>query len=250
MRTLLLILCCYSSLAQPADPAFIFGMHTRLGMNGHIKQVTTYKYTNLKYPNSKEQEARGTLYSVIKNKYDTAGYIIQDSTAIFYNPKSAYGYCKDYRYSIQENQQLITITTRFDCMPPYDNKAIVPTIVVLTNPSDSTILAREYEGRELTKRRRGFVSSYRFTLGNGLIQRTIFEAYKKGQRLSGTSAYQYDQYNNFTQTTIKVGETPQQVILHKISTIDDYGNALRMLNYLDDNPEPEFMTVYEYEYFE
>lgn len=250
MRILILILLCHSAFAQPADPALVFGMHTRLGMNGNIKQVITYKYTNLKYTKGKELETKGTLYSVIKNKYDTAGRIVQDSTAIFYNPKSAYGYCKDYQYSSQNNQQLILITTRFDCMPPYGNKATVPTVVELKNPDDSTILAREYEGYELTKKRKGIVSSYRFTLGNGLIQRTVFEAYKKGKRLSGTSTYQYDEYNNFTHTNLKVGETPKQVIQHKISTIDDYGNALRMLNFIDDNPEPEFMTVYEFEYYD
>src|SRR5690606_6211857 len=105
-------------------------------------------------------EATGTLYSVIKNWYDTAGYIIQDSTAIFYNPQSAYGYCKEYTYTTQDGTPVILINTRFDCMPPYDNKAIEPTIVELTTPDDSTVLAREYSGTALSKKRKSIVSSY------------------------------------------------------------------------------------------
>jgi|GEM_PF-6615041 len=254
MRVLLLILFCYSGFAQPTDPAVIYGVHTRLGMNGPVRQVTTYKYTNLKLRKGKEAETKGTLYSVIKNIYDTSGRIVQDSTAIFYNPKSAYGYCKDYIYSSQNGRPVILITTRFDCMPPYDNKATVPTITVptiveLSTPDDSTILAREYEGIELTKKRKKIVTSYRFIFSEGLIRRTVFDAYKKGVRHTGSSTYQYDQYNNFTQTTLKVGETSQQVIRHEISNIDAYGNALRMLNYINDDTEPDFMTIYEFEYY-
>ncbi len=247
MRTLLLVLICHATLAQSIDPALIYSIHTRLGMNGRIKHVTTYKYTNLKQ--KKGNEITGTLYSVIKNSYDSVGYIIHDSTAIFYNPKSAYGYCKDYKYHTEENKHIIQITTRFDCMPPYDNKAIVPTVIELTTPDDSTILAREYNGTELLQKRGKLVSSYRFTLGNNLIQRTVFEAYKKRIRHAGSSTYLYDEYNNFKQTTLKIGATPKQVIQHKISNIDGYGNALRMLNYINNNPEPEFMTVYQFEYY-
>ncbi|MCB0697705.1 MAG: hypothetical protein KDC07_10090 [Chitinophagaceae bacterium] len=228
----------------------IYSIHTRLGMNGHIRHVTTYKYTNLKHIGTGAEHAKGTLYSVIKNWYDTSGYIVHDSTAIFYNPRSAYGYCKEYTYSQQNGTLVILINTRFDCMPPYDNKAIVPTIVELTVPNDSTVLAREYEGTELQKIRKNIVSSYRFTVVGGLIRTTVFDAYKKGKSHNGISTYTYDEYNNFTQTTLKVGESPQQVIDHKISTIDDHGNTIRMLNFVDNNPEPDFMTIYEFEYYD
>lgn len=250
MRILLLMLLCYTSFGQAADPAEVYSLHTRLGMNGRIKHVTTYKYTNLKYKKDKEVEATGTLYSVIKNWYDTTGRITHDSTAIFYNAQSAFGYCKDYSYTMQDSIAVILINTRFDCMPPYDNKAIDPTIVELTAPNDSTILAREYRGKELDKRRKAIVSSYRFTMRDSLLHKTVFDAYKKGKRHYGTSTYKYDTYNNFTHTTLTIGETSQQTIQHKVSLIDDYGNALRMLNYVDNNPEPEFMTVYEFEYYE
>lgn len=228
----------------------VYSIHTRLGMNGRIKHVTAYKYTKLKYSKNKPEEATGTLYSVIKNWYDAAGYIVQDSTAIFYNPQSAYGFCKNYTYSTQDSTPVIFITTRFDCMPPYDNKARENTIVELTTPDDSTVLAREYKGTTLSKKRKETISSYRFTMRDSLLRKTVFEAYKKGTRHYGTSTYQYDQYNNFTQTTLKIGESAQQLINHKISTIDDYGNALRMLNYINYATEPEFLTVYEFEYYE
>lgn len=250
MRTILLLFCWYTGLAQSAEPTQVYSIHTRLGMNGRIKHVTTYKYTKLKYSKGKEADATGTLYSVIKNWYDTSGRITQDSTAIFYNAQSAFGYCKDYTYTVQDSTAIILINTRFDCMPPYDNKAIDRTIVELTTPNDSTILAREYRGTELTKKRKAIVSSYRFTMRDSLLHKTVFDAYKKGKHHYGTSTYKYDSYNNFTHTTLTIGETPQQTIQHKVSLIDDYGNALRMLNYVDNNPDPEFMTVYEFEYYE
>lgn len=250
MRTLLLILLCYTSFGQNTDPTLVYSLHTRLGMNGRIKHVTTYKYTKLKYSTGKEADATGTLYSVIKNWYDSAGRIIHDSTAIFYNAQSAFGYCKDYTYTLQDSIPIILISTRFDCMPPYDNKAIDHTIVELTIPNNSTILAREYNGTELSKRRKTVISSYRFTMRDSLLHKTVFDAYKKGKHHYGTSTYRYDRYKNFTHTTLTIGETPQQTIQHKVSLIDDYGNALRMLNYVDDNPEPEFMTVYDFEYYD
>src|SRR5690606_10655980 len=149
----------------------------------------------------------------------------------------AYGYCKDYQYTMQDSVPVILITTRFDCYPPYDNKAVEETIVELTMPNDSTVLAREYKGTEFTRRNKEAVSSYRFTVRYGLIRRTVFLAYKKGREHSGTSTYKYDSYNNFTETTLKVGETKQDVIRHDISNIDPEGNALRMLNYINDNTE-------------
>lgn len=250
MRTLLLILLYNTSFGQAIDPAQVYSLHTRLGMNGRIKHVTAYKYTNLKYTKGKESEATGTLYSVIKNWYDSTGLITHDSTAIFYNTQSAFGYCKDYTYAKQDSTEVILVNTRFDCMPPYDNKAVDPTIVELTIPNDSTILAREYSGTALSKKRKAVVSSYRFTMRDSLLHKTVFDAYKKGKHHYGTSTYRYDSYKNFTHTTLTIGETPQQTIQHTVSLIDDYGNALRMLNYVDDNPEPEFMTVYDFEYYD
>ena len=250
MRILLLMLFCFTATAQHADPAKVYGVHTRLGMNGRIKQVTTYKYTKLKYKKGKEAEAHGTLYSVIKNWYDTSGRIIHDSTAMFYNKQSAFCYTKDYEYTTHNGKAVILITTRFDCAPPHNNKAIEKTITELTMPNDSTILAREYKGDTLKTPRPIVESSYRFTWRDGLIRKTVFEATRKGNTHYGTSTYQYDEYNNFTQTTLTVGETPVDKIQHKISTIDDYGNALRMLNYANNSPSPDFMTVYEYEYYE
>lgn len=249
MRTLLLILFCYTATAQ-TSPALVYGVHTRLGMNGNIKHVTTYKYTKLKkYKKDKEAETEGTLYSVIKNWYDTTGRITHDSTALFYNKQSAFCYTKDYHYAEQDGVPVILITTRFDCMPPYDNKAVEETIVELTMPDDTTVLAREYKGHTLPKVRPTIESSYRFTWRDGLIRKTVFEAYRKGQRHYGTTTYMYDQYNNFTQTNITIGETPRETIQHKVLLIDDPGNALHMLNFVNKNPRPDFMTEYVFEYY-
>lgn len=250
MRTLLLMLFCYTSFGQTTDPALVYSIHTRLGMNGSIKHVTTYKYTKLKYKKGKEAEATGTLYSVIKNWYDSSGRIIRDSTAMFYNRQSAFCYTKDYSYTVQDETPVILITTRFDCAPPHDNKAVEQSIVELTMPDDTTVLAREYKGHTLEKIRPQIESSYRFTWREGLIRRTVFEAYRKGQRQYGTTTYQYDQYNNFTQTNLAIGEAPGQTIKHKVLLIDDYGNALHMLNYKDKSPAPDFMTEYVFEYYE
>lgn len=249
MRLFLLILITSQAIAQHVPPATVYGMHTRLGMNGNIKTVTTYKYTRLKYNQQSPETTKGTLYSVIKNRYDTAGRIVQDSTAIYYNSESAHGYCKTYSYDSVNNTHVINIVTRFDCFPPFDNKASLSTIVELTTPDNSTVLAREYDGHELKKKRSKVLTSYRFTLKGGLIQRTVFDAYKKGVRYYGSSTYKYDRYKNFTETTLKVAETDKQVIKHKVLKIDDYGNALYMLNFINNNEEPEFMTKYEFEYY-
>lgn len=250
MRILILMLFCFSATAQGTDPALVYGVHTRLGMNGKIKQVTTYKYTKLKYKKGQEAQAEGTVYSIIKNWYDTSGRIIHDSTAMFYNKQSAFCYTKDYEYTRHEGGQRINITTRFDCAPPHDNKAIEETVVELTMPDDSTVLAREYKGRELNKQRPAIETSYRLTWRDGLIRKTVFDTYRKGLQHSGTSTYRYDQFNNFTHTTLSVGETSKETIQHRVSLIDDYGNALRMLNYVNNSPAPDFMTVYEFEYYE
>lgn len=247
MRTIVLLLLSYASVAQ--QPADVYSQYTRLGMNGPVKTVTTYKYTRLKYTKGKEEQTTGTLYSVIKNWYDTAGHIIQDSTALYYNPKAADGYCKTYRYDTVDNTPVIHIITRFDCLPAHDNKPPERSIIELTAPNDSTILAREYAGATLPRNRSRIVSSYRFFVRNGLIRKTIFDAYQKRHRFYGDAIYQYDKYNNFTQTTLTIGETPKQVTKHKILTIDDHGNALRMLNFINNAPQPDFMTKYEYEYY-
>lgn len=249
MRTLILILLSYTSFAQPANQQAIYSLHTRLGMNGPVKSVTAYKYTRLKYTEGKDTLTTGTLYSVIKNEYDTAGLIIHDSTVTFYGPKNMEGYCKDYTYNIVDSTPVIQIFTHYDCVPYHDNKPPQETIVVLSSPSDSMVLAREYYGNTLPQRGQKFATSYRFTLRDGLIQKTYFEAYVKRRKQYGTTTYEYDQYNNFTQTTITVGEAPKQVVHHKISTIDDYGNALHMLNFINKDKEPEFMTIYQFEYY-
>ena len=238
-----------AAFAQPDHGPIVYGQHTRLGMNGKIKTVTTYKYTRLKHNKNEETGTKGVLYSVIKNWYDTAGRIIQDSTAIFYNKQSAYGYCKEYNYTGKDSTPAILITTRFDCFPPYDNKAVEETIVELTIPNDSTVLAREYRRKKIKEGDKELVSSYRFTIHDGLIRKTVFLAYKNDREHSGTSMYKYDSFNNFIETSLKIGENSQNVIHHKISNIDAEGNALRMLNYMNNNPEPEFMTEYEFEYY-
>lgn len=250
MRALLLILITYTSLAQTAREQLVYSTHTSLGMNGPLKTVTTYKYTRLKYDGGKEAEAKGTLYSVIKNWYDSSGLIVADSTATYFNPKVAEGYCKTYEYSFSDSTPVVLITTRFGCVPPYDHPRTQLSIVELTSPNDSTVLAREYPGTELPRKRSKVLTSYRFTLRNSLIQRTVFEAWENRKHHYGTSEYSYDSYNNFTQTTLTVNEAPKETIRHKIFKIDRHGNALRMFNYINDNPEPEFMTVYEYEYYE
>ncbi len=250
MKILLIILLAHTSVAQPAREQAVYSIHTSLGMNGPIKTVTTYKYTRLKYPTGKEAEARGTLYSVIKNWYDSSGLIIADSTATYFNPKVAEGYCKSYEYSFRDSTPVILITTRFGCVPPYDNPRTQLSIVELTSPNDSTVLAREYPGTKLPRNHSKVLTSYRFTMRDSLIQRTVFEAWENRKHHYGTSTYLYDAYNNFTQTTLTVNEAPRETIKHKIFKIDRHGNALRMFNYINDNAEPEFMTIYEYEYYE
>lgn len=236
--------------AQPPTEQLVYSIHTSLGMNGPIKTVTTYKYKRLKYSPGKDEEAKGTLYSVIKNWYDSSGLIVADSTATYFNPKVAEGYCKTYDYSFRESVPVIHITTRFGCVPPYNHPHTQLSIVELTSPNDSTVLAREYSGTELPRNRGKVLTSYRFTLRDNLIQRTVFEAWENRKHHYGTSTYQYDSYKNFTQTTLTVNESPKEIIRHKIFKIDRHGNALRMFNYINDSPEPEFMTVYEYEYYE
>ena len=231
------------------DPAMVYSQYTRLGMNGNIKTVTTYKYTKLKFRKGDELNTKGTLYSVIKSWYDSSGRITHDSTAIYYNPQSAIGYCKTYTYDTQKRSSVILITTRFDCMPPYDNKAIVETVVELKQQGN-TIAAIEYSGSSVEQRSKKVQTAYRITVDSGLIQKTVFDNYTKNRdQTSGTATYKYDQYNNFTQTTLNVGGR-KELILHKVSHIDDYGNATRMLNFVNDNPVPEFMTEYEFEYYE
>lgn len=250
MRILLFILLSYAATAQQISPGDIYSKHTRLGMNGSIKTVTAYKYTRLKFKKEKPGETKGTIYSVIKNWYDSAGRITQDSTALYYNAESAHGYCKNYTYTEQNSTPVIYITTRFDCFPPYDNKATIATITELTIPDGNTVLAREYDGREIESKRGKVLTSYRFTIDSGLIRRTVFDAFKKGVHHSGTSMYQYDKYGNFTQTTLDVDGMDKEVITHKVLKIDHRGNALFMLNFTNNSEEPEFMTRYEFEYYE
>lgn len=247
---ILIVLLAYTGKAQLPIEQLVYSMHTSLGMNGPIKTVTTYKYTRLKYSPGKEGEAKGTLYSVIKNRYDSTGLIVADSTATYLNPKVAEGYCKTYEYSFMDSTPVILITTRFGCVPPYDHPRTQLSIVELTSQNDSTVLAREYPGTELPRNRSKVLTSYRFTLRDSLIQRTVFEAWENRKHHYGVSTYQYDSYNNFTQTTLTVNESPKETISHKIFKIDRHGNALLMFNYINDSPEPEFMTMYEYEYYE
>lgn len=240
----------YTTTAQPQAEHLVYSIHTSLGMNGPLKTVTTYKYTRLKYTVGKEETAKGTLYSVIKNWYDRSGLIIADSTATYFNPQSAEGYCKTYEYTYRDSTPVIIISTRFGCVPPYDHPRTQLSIVELTSPNDSTVLAREYPGAELPRNRSKVLTSYRFTLRDSLIQRTVFEAWVNRKHHYGSSAYLYDSYNNFTQTTLSVNEAPEETIKHKIFKFNRHGNALLMLNYVNDDTEPEFMTMYEYEYYE
>lgn len=251
MRTLLLLLISYTTIAQPQYPQQVYSQHTRLGMNGPIKSVTTYKYTRLKYKPNQPEKTKGILYSVIKNYYDTSGLITKDSTAIIYNrQQQAYGYCKTYTYTIHNNTPAIHIYTQHDCVPPHDNKSTLSTIVTLTQPDSNAILAREYDSDTIPKQLSQTLTSYRFTVSDSLIIRTVFNASQEKTHHHGTSTYQYDAYRNFTHTTLTIGNTPQQTIKHDIQTIDDYGNALYMLNFTNNSTTPEFMTRYEYEYYE
>lgn len=247
LKTLLLLLISYTSIGQPINPHEVYSLHTRLGMNGNIKSVTAYKYTRLKYTEGQDTLTTGTLYSVIKNEYDTVGLIVRDSTVIFYTQKTAYGYCKTYSYDKLDSTNMIHILTRYDCIPYHDNTRPEETTVILSPPNDYTVIAKEYP----TNQRDGKpIATYRFSLSSGQIKRIYFEAYVKRRKEYCTTSYKYDQYGNFTETTILLGDTPKQVIHHKISTIDAYGNALRMLNFINDEKEPDFMTVYKFEYYE
>lgn len=250
MRTLLLILFSYTTMAQQLTPQAVYSRYTRLGMNGPLKTVTTFKYTRLKYKDGKEADTKGILYSVIKNEYDTLGRIIRDSNVTFINRNTAVGYCRDYIYTIEDSTSVILITTHFDCYPPYDNHATVETITELTTPDKNTVLAREYDGTTLPRKRSKPMNSYRFLVEDTLIQKTVFDAYNKGVRHYGNAIYLYDGYGNFTQTNLTVGEVSKEEIKHKVLKIDDYGNAIHMLNFINNEREPDFMTKYEFEYYE
>ncbi|MBW7914179.1 MAG: hypothetical protein H3C54_10915, partial [Taibaiella sp.] len=199
---LLFLFCKLNVSAQHAREQLVYSLHTSLGMNGPLKTVTTYKYTRLKYTEGNEEAAKGTLYSVIKNWYDSTGLIVADSTATYFNPKVAEGYCKTYEYSFRDSTPVILIITRFGCVPPYDHPRTQHSIVELSTPNDSTVLAREYPSTELPRNRGKVLTSYRFTLRDSLIQRTVFEAWENRKHHYGTSTYLYDAYNNFTQTTL------------------------------------------------
>ena len=247
----MMCLCCCigNSFAQP-DPAAIYSLQTRLGINGSIKVITAYKYAEVQYTAGNEDQAKGKLYSVIRNYYDMLGRIARDSTALFYNAKTAVGYCKTYTYGREDSTDVIYITTRFDCVPPDISNATEQTVIELVQQNDSVTLAKEYAGNTLTDKRKTLITSFRFIVKNGLLQRTVFSNYGNRRREGGTGSYtyQYDDYGNFTHTIIEYGSGYVNT-QHKISVIDDHGNALRMLNFSNGNKEPEFMTTYEIEYY-
>lgn len=250
MRLILLILLCNVAVAQTPDPRMAYSLYSRLGINGPVKTIVTEKYTRLKYNGEDKKSTKGTIYSVIKNWYDTAGRLIQDSLVMYYNKdQGAIGYCKTYTYDSLKDKPVINVTTKFNCIPPYDNNAEIKSVIEFARVNDSVVTAQEFTDNESYGTGRQPVASYRFYLTDTLLRRTTYNIYRKS-RQTGTSTYEYDQYGNFTKTIEKNSTLPAVDIRHEVLVIDAYGNATQMLNFQDAETKPEFMTLYEIEYYE
>ncbi|MCB0699131.1 MAG: hypothetical protein H6551_13480 [Chitinophagales bacterium] len=249
MRILLLILFSATCFAQD-DPRMAYSLYSRLGINGPVKTIITKKYTRLKYNAEDKKSTKGIIYSVIKNWYDTMGRLTQDSLVMYYNrDQGAIGYCKTYTYDSVKGQPVINVTTKFNCIPPYDNDAEIQSVIEFTTVNDSVMTAQEFTDNDSYGTGLQPVASYRFYLTDTLLRRTTYNIYRK-DRQTGSSSYEYDQYGNFTKTIEKNSTLPAVDIRHDVLVIDANGNATQMLNYQDAETKPEFMTLYEIEYYE
>lgn len=267
MRTLLLILFCFTATAQK-DLRMAFSQYSHLGINGPVKTITIYKYTNLEFDNDTKQNTTGTLYSVIKNSYDSSGYIIKDSTITFINKRGSYiGYYRNYTLTDSIKKNTMVVTTFFERPPEQyqtakatDARVSLSSFFVFKGNKD-IVSARDYNliayNNLKGKKEMAIQGAYLFYLENSLIVRSKAEKYepdikhgKPQKAVEVYSAYEYDEYGNFTQTTEKVGDAPAKTIRHEVLTIDDYGNATMMLNFINDAKVPEFMTRYEIEYYD
>lgn len=250
MRTILLILLSLSATAQQADPRMAYSQYTRLGINGPVKTVTAYKYTDLQYNTNDKKATKGFLYSVIKNWYDSNGMITRDSTALFINKHGGVrAVCRSYDYELPEDKHVfaIAIATEKNCLTNnYD--PLEYTFLVFKPDNGNAVTATEYS---ITKGQKNMQYGYSFIYKDTLLQQTTFtNLMEKGNVQTVYSTFEYDKYGNFTSTTEKMDERPQTVTRHNVLTIDSYGNATQMLNFLNDAKEPEFMTVYEIEYYD
>lgn len=259
MRILLLLLFISTNLFAQDDPRMAYSQYSRLGINGPVKSITTYKYTNLKYDDSIKENTEGTLYSVIKNEYDSSGYLIHDSTIIFINKQSAsVGYYRDYTYSDSPDNNTILVETAFEAEELLDEKRGQGQLLVLSNlvcswQRRNLVLVKDINimGKRGKKGEPALQGSYRFYYEDSLIVRTNADEYEKGKKTVDVDAsYEYDEYGNFTRTIEKVGNAPKKTIRHEVLKIDTHGNATLMLNYENDSPKPDFMTSYHIEYYE
>lgn len=250
MRTLLLILLSFSATAQQADPRMAYGQYTRLGINGPVKSVTAYKYTDLQYNATDKKESRGFLYSVIKNWYDTTGIITRDSTALFINKQGGVrAVCRSYDYElpVEEDKYVIAIATDKNC-GTRNNIPLEYSYLIFQSDDEKSITATEYN---ITKGEKRMQYGYRFFYKDTMLERTTFtNLMEKADVKTVYSTFEYDKYGNFTSTKEKMDEHPQTITRHDVLTIDSYGNATLMLNFLNKDEEPDFMTVYEIEYYE
>ena len=62
---------------------------------------------------------------------------------MYYNrDQGAIGYCKTYTYDSVKGQPVINVTTKFNCIPPYDNDAEIQSVIEFTTVNDSVMTAR------------------------------------------------------------------------------------------------------------
>lgn len=254
MRLLLLLLFVSANyaFAQSIDPTQVYGMHTRLGINGPVRSVTAYKYSKLKYNATDKKATTGTLYSVVKNYYDTAGRVIRDSVAHYYNKTQAEHTCHEYAYHYERGKHTITVSTTFNCAA---DTSISTYSLITTDVKGSLFTFKEYT-RHLTIRSHGtteekeLTNTYRVVIKDSLVESVVYDLYEKGEKVrEGRMEYAYDKYGNFTQTTERIDEQPKNEIRHEVLVIDAYGNATLMLNYEHGAKTPSFMTRYEIEYY-
>lgn len=252
MRTLLLILFCFTATAQK-DLRMAFSQYSHLGINGSVKSITIYKYIKPDYDTDDKKNTTGTLYSTIKKEYNTEGYLIKDSIASVINrKKSVIGYCIYYQYTNETTgAPIILQTTDFGCIPPYNNKAIKEAVIMFEEMNDSTVNIRTYSKNENGIHHLPQATFLLFFQDTLIVHSESDYYHYKGIRLSEQSArYRYDEYGNFTHTIERSGNDKIKTIRHEVLTIDDYGNATMMLNFINDAVVPEFITRYEIEYYE
>lgn len=246
-----LLIITTSTHAQVAEPAKVYSDYSRLGINGPVKTVTIYKYNKLNYTPNEEDSTTGKLYSVIKHWYDTSGYLIKDSSLTFYNSKQAMGACRTYSYTTSGDTVAMYMTARYNCVPPYDNNDVDNFITYFQQQNDSLIIAKQYNSHNGKRYKKQPSIVINFFVVEGLIVRSSYKTYVKGEAVTqSTQEHSYDKYGNFTNSIEKRYSLPAKKIKHKVSHIDEMGNATRMLNFVDDSPIPEFLTTYEIEYYD